>query len=168
MKFVFLFILLFSLSADAWLTPVVSGSSGSGTVTSVAATTPSFMSVAGSPITAAGSLDFSLASTSAHYTLIGPTSGSGAPTQRLLVGSDLPVLIGDSGSGGTRTPAFPGGFAQAQYGGLTQAFNDIFSGSATGPKFTSTVNGVILTGGAGINYFPGNSAGTIATGGQYQ
>lgn len=37
----------------------------------------------------------------------------------------------------------------------------------TGPKYAATRNGVIDTLGAGINHFPGNTAGTTATGGQY-
>lgn len=65
----------------------------SGTVTSVALTVPSFLSVAGSPITSSGTLAVSLETQSAHTTLIGPTSGSAAtPTFRLLVAGDVPDL----------------------------------------------------------------------------
>ncbi|MBI3788054.1 MAG: hypothetical protein HY276_07340 [Ignavibacteriales bacterium] len=42
-----------------------------------------------------------------------------------------------------------------------------FSGSATGSRYRVDVNGVISTFGGGANYFPGNAAGTTATGGQY-
>lgn len=45
-------------STASWAT--VAGGSGSGTVTSVSATVPAFMSVSGSPITASGTLAFSL------------------------------------------------------------------------------------------------------------
>ena len=41
-----------------------------------------------------------------------------------------------------------------------------FSGAATGQRFYVDMNGVVNTGG-GANYFPGNSAGATATGGQY-
>jgi hypothetical protein len=36
----------------------------------------------------------------------------------------------------------------------------------TGQKYSAVSNGVINTG-AGVNYFPGNTAGVLATGGQY-
>lgn len=42
-----------------------------------------------------------------------------------------------------------------------------FSGSATGVRYGVTLNAVLNTGGGGANFFPGNSAGTAATGGQY-
>jgi hypothetical protein len=40
-------------------------------------------------------------------------------------------------------------------------------GSVTGARFIIQTNGVVDTGGGGVNYFPGNVAGTTATGGQY-
>lgn len=43
----------------------------------------------------------------------------------------------------------------------------ITPGLAPGKKFTASVNGVINVNGAGINYYPGASAGTTSTGGQY-
>jgi len=42
-----------------------------------------------------------------------------------------------------------------------------FSGSATGARYSATMNGIIETGGGGASYFPGNSVGSTATGGQY-
>lgn len=39
--------------------------------------------------------------------------------------------------------------------------------NATCKKYEATLNGVIYSGGGGANYFPGNSAGTTSTGGQY-
>jgi hypothetical protein len=42
-----------------------------------------------------------------------------------------------------------------------------FTGTgAVGSRFSATANGVITTGGGGANFYPGNSAGTTATGGQ--
>ena len=40
-------------------------------------------------------------------------------------------------------------------------------GYVVGPKFLAEANGVLNTQGLGINYFPGNSPGVIAYGGQY-
>ena len=41
------------------------------------------------------------------------------------------------------------------------------TGSCTGPRYVATLNGVIVTGGGGANYFPGSTAGSIGNGGQY-
>jgi len=40
-------------------------------------------------------------------------------------------------------------------------------GFATGQKYNATYNGVITVQGLGINYFPGNVAGALGSGGQY-
>lgn len=48
------------------------------------------------------------------------------------------------------TPTFPGG------------------GVVTGPKYSASLNGIINTQGAGVNYFPGSAVGATGTGGQYQ
>ena len=42
-----------------------------------------------------------------------------------------------------------------------------FSGSATGGRYQAILNGVINTNGGGANFFPGNTSGSTATGGQY-
>jgi hypothetical protein len=39
--------------------------------------------------------------------------------------------------------------------------------NATGTRYNGTLNSVINTFGGGANYFPGNSAGSVATGGVY-
>lgn len=65
------------------------------------------------------------------------------------------------------TPAMSVAFAQATEGGGLNATSVTFSGSATGVRYSATLNGVIQTGGGGASYFPGNSAGSTATGGQY-
>jgi hypothetical protein len=69
----------------------VAGTS-SGTVTSVALTAPAAFTVSGSPITGAGTIAITYASTSQGFVLIGPASGSGVPTQRALVFTDLPPI----------------------------------------------------------------------------
>lgn len=68
------------------------------------------------------------------------------------------------------TPSFSGAFALvlrnatilADQGALT------FSGSATGKRYVVVLNGVLDSNGGGTTFFPGNSAGLVATGGQYQ
>lgn len=42
-----------------------------------------------------------------------------------------------------------------------------FSGGATGKRYNADMNSVIFTAGGGASYFPGDVAGTTATGGQY-
>lgn len=65
------------------------------------------------------------------------------------------------------TPAFSNAFALASGLGVIVS-QSTFSGSATGKRYDATSNALIQTYGAGANYFPGNSAGTTATGGLYQ
>lgn len=67
----------------------------------------------------------------------------------------------------TGTPAFSQAFVQttACASGLLE--NQTYSGSATGVRYNTTLNAVINTGGGGASYFPGNSSGTTASGGQY-
>lgn len=73
------------------------------------------------------------------------------------------ITITTSGS-----PAFSVAFAYVDNVGHAQATNLTFSGTgATGQRYSATLNGVINTNGGGANYFPGNAAGTTATGGQY-
>ncbi|MFZ0271007.1 MAG: hypothetical protein WAL34_04070 [Acidobacteriaceae bacterium] len=66
------------------------------------------------------------------------------------------------------TPAFSGAFASVNTGSVFfQTPVASFSGSATGARYSVGLNGVIMTQGSGVNYLPGNGAGTTATGGQY-
>jgi hypothetical protein len=65
------------------------------------------------------------------------------------------------------TPAFSDCFTSVGRVGTILANGITFSGSATGKRYDTSTNGVLYTGGGGANYFPGNSAGTTATGGVY-
>jgi hypothetical protein len=69
------------------------GGAGSGTVTSVGLSTPGVLfDVAGSPVTAAGTLAMSLKTQAANKVLAGPVTGAdAAPTMRALVAADLPA-----------------------------------------------------------------------------
>jgi len=67
------------------------------------------------------------------------------------------------------TPAIASVFAYAPQTGLIYFVNGpSFSGSATGKTYISELNSVINTSGGGASFFPGDVAGTTATGGQYQ
>ncbi|ELR02683.1 hypothetical protein GMDG_08840 [Pseudogymnoascus destructans 20631-21] len=63
----------------------------------------------------------------------------------------------------TGTPAFTA-FANATIVAQIVAVSNTYSGSATGSRYSVTLNGVILSSGATL---PGSTAGTTATGGQY-
>jgi hypothetical protein len=64
---------------------------GSGTVTSVGLSLPSFITVSGSPVTTSGTLTGTLANQNANLVFAGPSSGSAAaPTFRSLVRADIP------------------------------------------------------------------------------
>ena len=88
----------------SWATP-----SGTGTVTSVAATVPSFLSVTGSPITTSGTLAVALASTPTNgQLLIG--NGTGFSYATLTAGSNITITNSEGGitiassGGGTSSP----------------------------------------------------------------
>lgn len=69
---------------------------GAGTVNSVALSMPSGFSVAGSPVTNAGTLAVSRTTQGANLIEAGPASGAAAvPTYRALVAADIPA-VGDS------------------------------------------------------------------------
>lgn len=65
------------------------------------------------------------------------------------------------------TPNFSVAFVQAFNAGTIDLTAMTFSGAATGKRYDATLNGVINTNGGGANFFPGNAAGTTASGGQY-
>ena len=70
---------------------IVAVGTGTGTVTSVALTMPAEFSVAGSPITTAGTFAVTKATQNPNLVYAGPASGGAAvPTFRVLVAGDLP------------------------------------------------------------------------------
>lgn len=96
----------------------------------------------------------------------GPASFTGSTPFSLGVG--VGSLLSISGTTITVTglnvsSAFAVAFGPAQI----SAIGNTFSGSATGPRYTATQNGVINTNGAGSTYLPGSTSGSTSTGGQY-
>lgn len=83
-----------SLTVDAQgrLTAASSGAAPTGTVTSVAMTVPTELSVSGSPITTSGTLALSWNSEAQHSVFAGPSGSAGTPAFRALVASDIPAL----------------------------------------------------------------------------
>jgi hypothetical protein len=64
---------------------------------------------------------------------------------------------------------FSGAFIEASYAGAAGLVFGALTGAAnvTGFKFLVSLNGVIVSGGGGVNYYPGTGAGTASSGGQY-
>jgi len=68
----------------------------------------------------------------------------------------------------TGTLAFSITFAQADRGALISTSASTFSGgTVTGKRYDVATNAVLFTGGGGASHYPGDVAGTAATGGQY-
>ena len=67
----------------------------------------------------------------------------------------------------TGTPAWGTDYVSCSRGGMYAAGSITYVGSATGKRYTVEVNGAIYDTGGGATYFPGNVAGTTATGGTY-
>lgn len=140
--------------------------------TSIVANNQSYIALAGNmEFGAALTGHISLARGSVFQTLpacAGYTISGGAAThltmnQSCMINYAVAVTITLTG-----TPAFSSAFVNiircstwSTGGGVT------FSGSATGVRYSVSLNGVLDTGGGGANFFPGNSAGSSATGGQY-
>jgi hypothetical protein len=66
--------------------------SGSGTVTSVAATVPAYMTLTGSPVTTTGTLAFGFGSQTANTVFAAPNGSAGAPSFRALALPDIPTM----------------------------------------------------------------------------
>jgi hypothetical protein len=107
--------------------------------------------------TAGGVINFN-----ANYTI----SGSAGMHLRTQAGGQITynggLTITVSG-----TPSFTE-FCHAELCGVI-LFNSgtLYSGSATGTRYNVSLNAAVNTNGGGANFFPGNAAGTTATGGQY-
>lgn len=67
----------------------------------------------------------------------------------------------------TGSQNYSGSFALSNNGSMTVNALTFSGGTITGKRYEVILNGTIQTNGGGANYFPGDSAGTTATGGQY-
>lgn len=103
----------------------------------------------------------SMGSVGKNYTIAGPA-------QIHMYGGGGYIATADAAITIVGTPAFAIAFAFAG-GGASQmdAWGCTFSGAATGMRYNVTNNACVNVKGAGANYFPGSTAGVVATGGIY-
>lgn len=127
---------------------LVATSAGAGTVTSVGITAPAIFTIAGSPVTTAGTLALSLASQTANTIFAGPGSGVAAtPTFRALVDLDVPDTITIDGTNNvTWASVNKAGSSLANL--ATKSATDLTSGTLPDARFPATLpvaSGVNLT-----------------------
>ncbi|EGP07798.1 hypothetical protein CSIRO_2393 [Bradyrhizobiaceae bacterium SG-6C] len=97
----------------------------------------------------------------ASYTISGgATRHLFATTGGIFVCSAKTVTI-------TGTPAFSSAFVVGSRTGVFNLPGNTYSGSATGSRYIVSFNAVVDVGGGGVNYLPGNAAGSTVSGGQY-
>lgn len=104
----------------------------------------------------------SISSSGSPYTISG-----NAPWHCHVAFSGGGLSLADSAVTIYNTPTFSTAFALAEECGSMNVWGMTFSGAAHGPRYLATSNGIIQTRGAGANYFPGDAAGSVQTGGQY-
>ena len=93
---------------------------------------------------------------------------SGGSNSHVYAISGAAVTINNRTVTITGTPAFSSAFIWMDRGlAIVDAYSMTFSGSATGKRYTVNNNSVCFVNGAATTYFPGDVAGTTATGGQY-
>lgn len=113
---------------------------GTGSVTSVALTAPTEITVAGSPITTAGSLDLTWTNQTQGKVFASPASSTGTPSFRALVLSDIPSLTS------LYAPVTSG--TSILYGNGSGGFSNVTVGSGlsfVGGTLTSTGSGGTVT-----------------------
>jgi hypothetical protein len=143
-----------TIDAKGRITAAANGSAGAGSVTSVAMTLPSFLSVTGSPITTAGTCIVTLATQAANTVLAGPTSSpSATPTFRALVPADIPDLSGTYETvaalatwAGSTSLVTLGTITTGTWHGTAVADSFIASASTWNGKLSPSGSGASLTG----------------------
>lgn len=152
-----------------------------GTVTSVALTVPSILSVSGSPITSSGTLAVTLTTEPANTVFAGPTSGGPAtPTFRSLVPNDMSladthILVGNSGGlaadvamSGDATIADTGALTVVSVGGSSAAnihTAELAANAATNANTPSTIIKRSANGNFAANAISQNIVSTVTAAG---
>jgi hypothetical protein len=98
--------------------------------------------------------------TSSAYSIIGGAYAHYSVSSNAMIDVNAAVTV-------TGTPAFTSAFVVATILSGLNATGSTFTGSATGVRYSATLNAVINTNGGGGTFFPGNSIIAPSTGGQY-
>ena len=144
--------------SGTWPNQTIGSISGSGTVTSVAATVPTFLSVTGSPITTSGTLAIDYSGTALPVL----NGGTGTTTPALVAGTNVTITgtwpnqtINSSNPGGTVT-SVTGTSPVVSSGGTTPAISLATAyGDTLNPYASKTANTVLAapSGSAGVPTF---------------
>jgi hypothetical protein len=133
---------------------------GAGTVTSVALTAPTEISVAGSPVTTSGTFALTWAAQAANKFFAGPTSGGSAtPAFRSIVAADLPVMVGSGASHAPGAVPDPGASAGSTKYLREDGTWNVPSGSGIGTVTGGTTEG---TGAGNVFDATNSTAATLA------
>lgn len=119
-----------------------------------------------------GGLNHITATRSSLIDIVGSYSISGDAGCHWIAtsGGEIETVGGSITITGTGTRGWSSGFACVQYPSqivINSSPVPSFVGTFTGPRYNGSLNGIINTGGQGVNYFPGNSAGAVSSGAQY-
>lgn len=147
-----------AVGAANWAS-VASAGGGGGTVTSVALALPSMFTVSGSPVTVSGTLTGALATQTATFALLGPTSGAAAaPTFRALGKEDINTALASAllaGANITITNNGNGTFTIAASGGgstMTPDYSVVVSVTAATTLTSSAVKKIHICSGTSADY----------------
>ncbi|MCF8478780.1 MAG: DUF2793 domain-containing protein [Pseudolabrys sp.] len=86
---------------------------------------------------------------------------SGGGSRFLLISTSATVYTNGISVTLTGAPAFSLAYADVSTRGFINTVSTAYSGAATGPRYSVREGGQIRTNGAGVNFLPGNSAGTV-------
>lgn len=147
------------------------GGGGSGTVESVAATVPAYMTLTGSPITTTGTLAFGFATQAQGTIFAGPCTGTGAVTFRALCAADIPASLTSNTSGNAATAtnlaANPTDCTSGQYATAIGANGNLTCAAIQASELPATINANTTGNAATASNLAANptdcSAGTFAT-----
>jgi hypothetical protein len=150
-----------------WPNQTISTTSGSGTVTSVAATVPAFLSVSGSPITTSGTLAIDYSGSALPVA----NGGTGTTTPNLVAGTN--VTITGTWPNQTINSSNPGGTVTSVSVVSANGFSGTVATSTTTPAITlsTSVSGLLKGNGtaisaavSGTDYAPATSGASILYG----
>lgn len=117
-----------------------------GSVTSVDMTVPSFLTLAGNPITTSGSLDLSLTDQLANLVMASPNAMTGTPAFRALVYADLPLSGAAAGSYTKVTVNTAGIVTAGAVGNLSSDFTGALALANGGTGLTAAVDDNVMVG----------------------